>query len=150
MKKTLVGTLVLALLIAVAVPALAAPWWANRPGPAAGRGPGGGPLAVGQTIPAEVHAVIEAATQAAAAKVLGMTPEALRQALATKRMVAIAAEKNVPIATVQTAMRTARAEAINELVKTGKLTAQQAALLLQAGPGRAPGHGPGMGRGPRW
>lgn len=175
MRKAIVGGLVLALLVIAAVPVFAAPWWASRPGPVAPRGPGIGPLAVGQTIPADVHAAIEAGVQAAAANALGMTPEALRQALATKPMVVVAAEKNVPIATVGAAMQQARTTAINDLVKAGKLTAQQATVLLQAGPGRgrgfgggvgaqpgygpgygigyAPGRGPGrpgVGRGPRW
>jgi hypothetical protein len=116
-------------------------------------------MGTGQTIPAEVHTAIQTATQAAAAKVLGMTPEALRQALLTSRMAGIAAQKNVPLTTVQAAMRQARTQTINDLVKAGKLTAAQAAWLLQAGPGsgrgagarpqQGPGQGPGRGHGPR-
>ena len=116
-------------------------------------------MGVGQTIPADVHTAIQTATQAAAAKVLGMTPEALRQALTTSRMATIAAQKNVQLATVQAAMKQARTQTINDLVKAGKLTASQAAWLLQAGPGRGrgagggpqqgPGQGAGRGRGPR-
>jgi hypothetical protein len=102
-------------------------------------------MGVGQAIPAEVHTAIQTATQAAAAKVLGVTPEALRQALTTSRMSAIAAQKNVQLATVQAAMKQARTQTINDLVKAGKLTAAQAAWLLQAGPGGSRGRGPGSG-----
>jgi hypothetical protein len=156
MRKVLGMMVVLALVVILAVPAFAGPRGAQRPGPAGGRGPGAGPQGVAQTIPAEVHAAIQTATQAAAAQVLGMTPEALRQALTTSRMAAIAAQKNVPLSTVQAAMRQARTQTINDLVKTGKLTAAQAAVLLQAGrgagvgPQQGPGQGGGRGRGPRW
>jgi len=159
MKKVFGTMLILALVAILAVPAFAAPRGAHRPGPAGGRGPGAGPMGVGQAIPADVHTAIQTATQAAAAKVLGMTPEALRQALTTSRMATIAAQKNVHLATVQAAMKQARTQTINDLVKAGKLTASQAAWLLQAGPGsgrgagggpqQGPGQGAGRGRGPR-
>lgn len=145
MRKVLGTMLVLTLVAVLAVPAFAGPRGAHRPDRAGG--PGAGPMGIGQTIPAEVHTAIQTATQAAAAKALGMTPEALRQALTASRMPAIAAQKNVPLTTVQTAMKEARTQTINDLVKAGKLTAAQAAWLLQAGPGS--GMGRGAGGGPR-
>ena len=148
MKKALAGIFVVALLVVVAVPVFAAPPWARGTG-----GPGRGlgtPIAA---IPAEVHAAIETATRAAAAKALGITPEVLAQEFAAgKTMVALAAAKNVPVATVQAAMVTARNAAIDSALQAGKITAEQAAWLKQMGPGRGrlgrAGRGPGQG--PRW
>lgn len=147
MKKVLAGIFVIALVAALAIPAFAAP---------RGRGhgrPGSGPGAGVAAIPADVHTAIETATRAAAAKALGITPEALAQEFAAgKTMVALAAAKNVPIATVRTAMVTARNAAIDSALGAGKITAEQAAWLKQMGPGRGRpgGGGRGPGQGPRW
>jgi hypothetical protein len=155
MKKILAIAFVVALVAVLAFPAFAAPR-----GRGGGRGPG---AAVAATIPAEVHTAIQTATREAAAKALGMTPEALAQEFAAgKTMVALAAAKNVPVATVRAAMVTARNAAIDSALQAGRITAEQAAWLKQAGPsgGFGMGDGPGRGRpgrggrgpgqGPRW
>lgn len=144
------GGVVVALLVVSVAPAFAAgpPWAAPRRGPvvqAPARGPGAG---IGATIPAEVRTAIESATHAAAAKVLGMTPQALEQELAARKTIAaIAAAKNVPLERVLTAMQDARKDAINKALKEGKINQVQADRLLQAGPrvSAAPGAGPGAG-----
>ncbi|MBM3471340.1 MAG: hypothetical protein FJX73_11215 [Armatimonadetes bacterium] len=139
----------LALLVVSVAPAMAAgPRWA--PGPGAGRGPGAG---VAATIPADVHKAIETATQAAAARVLKMTPaEFEKERAAGKTLAYLAGAKGVPLQTVQTAMVNARKYAINQALASGKITKAQADALLQAGPrfgaaGR-PGTGTAMGPGP--
>jgi hypothetical protein len=158
MKKLLITSVALALLAAVAIPAIAAgpPWAAPRGGPgfqapAAGQRPGQGPGAnAAATIPAEVHAAIETAVRGAAARVLRITPEALAQEMASgKPMAAIAAVRNVPLATVQTAMTNARKYAVGQALAAGRITKEQADALLQAGPRFAgltqPGARPMMG-----
>ena len=157
MKKALAGIFVVALLVVVAVPVFAAPPRARGAG-----GPGRGlgmPIAA---IPAEVHAAIETATRAAAAKALGITPEVLAQEFAAgKTMVAVAAAKNVPVATVQAAMVTARNAAIDSALQAGKITAGEGGRGQHRGArgGRAGGGGGGggggragrgPGQGPRW
>jgi hypothetical protein len=112
---------------------------------------------VAATIPADVHKAIETAVYAAAARVLRMTPEEFeKERAAGKTLAALAAAKNVPLATVQTAVVNARKYAINQARAAGKLTKAQADALLQAGPrfGRAresgqwPMVGPRQGTGP--
>jgi len=156
MKRVLAGIFVVALLVTLAVPAFAAPPRARGTG-----GPGRGEVPMATAIPAEVHAAIEAATRAAAAKALGITPEVLALELgAGKTMMTLAAARNVPIATVRAAMVTARNAAIDAASKAGKITAEQAAWLKQRGPalgmagagagrGRPGRAGRGPGRGPR-
>lgn len=144
------GGVVLALLVVSVAPALAAgpPWAAPRGGPAVqtpARGPGAG---VGSTIPTEVRTAIQNASQAAAAEVLGMTPQALQSELAARKtMAAIAAAKNVPLDKVLAAMQAARKDAINKALKEGKINQVQADRLLQTGPrmSAAPASGPGQG-----
>lgn len=164
MKKMLIAVAAVALLAAVAVPAIAAgpPWAAPRGGPAfqapaAGAGTGWSPgvgrgpwTNIAATIPAEVHTAIETAVRAAAARVLNIAPEALAQEMASgKTMAAIAAARNVPLATVQTAMTNARKYAVGQALAAGKITREQADALLQAGPRFAslgqPGARPMMG-----
>lgn len=133
---------VLALLTVSAVPAAAAgPRWG------AGRGPVAG---VAATVPADVHKAIEAATQAAAARALKMTPvEFEKERTAGKTLAVLAGARNVPLQTVQNAMQNARKYAINQAVAAGKLTKAQADALLQAGPRFGvtgqPGARPAMG-----
>ena len=158
MKKFLVvGGAVVALLGAVVLVAQAAgpgfgPWM--RPAAAAGpggvpwpaMGPGRGPwVGAGQTISADVWTAIQTATFSGVAKVLGMTPDALRQELTSKTIIAIAAAKNVSLADVQTAAADARRDAVNQAFKVGKITQDQANRLLQVGPARGFGFGPGAG-----
>jgi hypothetical protein len=162
MKRLLIAGAAFALLVAVAAPAIAAgpPWAAPRGGPgfqapAAGQSPGGGPgqgpaANIAAAIPAEVHAAIETAVRGAAARVLKITPEVLNQEMASgKTMAAIAASRNMPIATIQTAMTNARKFAVGQALAAGKITKEQADALLQAGPRFAslgrPGARPMMG-----
>lgn len=165
MRAMLTATgVVLALLVVSVAPAMAAgPRWGTGPG--AGRGPGAG---VATTIPADVHKAIETATQAAAARVLKMTPADLaKERAAGKTLAYLAGAKNVPLQTVQTAMVNARKFAINQALASGKITKAQADALLQAGPrfgvtnqpgarpmmGQRPGMQPGVGARPgagRW
>jgi hypothetical protein len=146
------GGVAFALLVATVAPAFAAgpPWAAPRRGPAV-QAPAGGPGAgVGTTIPAEVRTAIQNASQAAAVKTLGMTPQALQQELAARKtMAAIAAAKNVPLDKVLAAMQAARKDAIDKALKEGKINQVQADRLLQTGPSvsAAPGTGPGAGIG---
>jgi len=152
MKVVLVaGATVLALLVTFVAPAFAA-------GPPWGR-PGAG---VAATIPADVHKAIETAVFAAAARVLKMTPEEFeKERAAGKTLAVLAAAKNVPLSSVQTAMVNARKFAINQALAAGKITKAQADALLQVGPwfGRtatpgqrpmvSPRQGMGPGFGPR-
>ncbi|MDI6771906.1 MAG: hypothetical protein QME77_04890 [bacterium] len=172
-----VAGIVLALLVVSVAPAMAAgPRWGTGPGagaaygpgagtgPGAGRGPGAG---IAATIPADVHKAIEAATQAAAARVLKMTPaDFSKERAAGKTLAYLSGAKNVPLQTVQTAMVNARKYAINQALASGKITKAQADALLQAGPrfgvtgqpgarpamGPRPGMQPGFGARPggRW
>jgi hypothetical protein len=174
MKAMLVaGGVTLTLLVTSVVPAFAAgPRWGTGPGPAiqapavGPRGPAvqapasarpGRPAGVAATIPADVHNAIETAVRAAAARVLKITPEALDKEMAAgKTMAAIAAAKNVPLATVRNAMQNARKYAVNQALAAGKITRAQADALLQAGPrwgtasgsGARPMMGPRQGTGP--
>lgn len=139
---------VLALLVVSVAPAMAAgPRWGTGPG--AGRGPGAG---IATTIPADVHKAIETATQAAAARVLKMTPADLaKERAAGKTLSYLAGAKNVPLQTVQTAMVNARKFAVNQALASGKITKAQADALLQAGPRFGVANRPGTGTtvGPR-
>jgi hypothetical protein len=118
-------------------------------------GPGAGPRAEARAVPGipqDVHDAIETAVRGAAARVLNMTADDLGKALtAGKTMATIAAEKNVPLTTVQNAMLNARRFAINQALAAGKITREQATALLQTGPGFARGQGAGMraGAGPQ-
>jgi hypothetical protein len=152
-KTLLIGGVILALLAATVVPSFAAgpPRGAGR-GPGAGMMPGGAPGPGAQRVPGipqDVHESIETAVRGAAARVLNMTPDDLNNALrGGKTMAVIAAEKNMPLATVRTAMTNARRFAINQALAAGKITREQANALLQAGPRFAQGRGAGMGRHP--
>ncbi len=150
MRATLVASAVVVVLLATSVaPALAAgPRWG------AGRGPGAG---IAAAIPADVHKAIEAATQAAAARVLKITPAELeKERAAGKTMAYLAGAKGVPPQTVWNAMQNARKYAINQAAAAGKITKAQADALLQAGPrfgvtgqpgaDQRPGGGPRGGR----
>ncbi|MDR7417918.1 MAG: hypothetical protein QN178_03300 [Armatimonadota bacterium] len=174
MKAMLVaGGITLALLATSGVPAFAAgPRWGAGPGPAVQapsgvpRGPAAQaparaqpvrPVGVAATIPADVHKAIQTAVHAAAARTLKITPEALDKEIAAgKTMAAIAAARNVPLATVRTAMLNARKYAVNQALAAGKITKAQADALLQAGPrwnvtdgpGARPMMGPRQGMGP--
>jgi hypothetical protein len=165
-KMLLIGGVVLALVAAAIVPAFAAgpPWGAGPLGagrmPQAGLGPGAQRV---PGIPEDVHEAIETAVRGAAARVLNMTPDDVNKALTgDKTMAVLAAEKNVSLATVRTAMTNARRFAINQALAAGKITREQANALLETGPRFAGGPGaramprsgmsPGMGmhhRGPR-